>query len=150
MVAGLALRCLCGRSSPFYLRLYSQGLLNSTFGSSTDYAAGQGMVAFEGESKDPHAVLQALNQEIDRVCREGFDQALFQRQKQASLGGRLRALTNFYGLAVSMVEGCFAGYQPLDAFELLEKITCDQASAWVREYLKPERLAMSVIYPKEN
>jgi predicted Zn-dependent peptidase len=150
ITAGLALRCLCGRSSPFYLRLYSQGLLNTTFGSSTDYAAGQGMVAFEGETKDPQAVLQALTQEIQRVSREGFDKGLFQRQKKASLGGRIRALSNFSGLAISLVEGCFAGYQPLDSFALLDEITCADAQAWVNTYLKPERLAMSVIYPKSR
>jgi hypothetical protein len=49
-----------------------------------------------------------------------------------------------------MVEGCFAGYQPLDAFALLETATSAQAADWVRACLKPERLAMSVIYPKES
>ena len=50
IVSALALRCLCGRSSPFYLRHYSEGLLNATFGSDIDYAAGQTVVGFDGET----------------------------------------------------------------------------------------------------
>ena len=150
ITAGLALRCLCGRSSPFYLKNYDKGLLNATFGSDVDYAAGQGVVCFEGEtSADPHDVFDALCAEIGRVSAEGFDPALFDRQKKASLGGRIRALGNFRSLAIGIVEGCFAGFQPLEAFRLMEEITCDDAAAWVREKLVPERLALSVIYPKE-
>ena len=48
--ASLALRCLCGSSSPFFIRLYSSGLLNTTFGSDVDFAAGQSMVSFGGET----------------------------------------------------------------------------------------------------
>lgn len=148
--AGLALRCLCGRSSPFYLKHYSDGLLNATFGSDVDYAAGQGIVTFEGDtSGDPHEILRVLREEIVRIGNEGFDPVFFERQKKASLGGRIRALGNFSGLALSLVNGCFAGFQPLDSFALMESVTAGDAAAWVRDHLSPERLALSVIFPKE-
>ncbi len=149
VVAGLSLRCLCGRSSPFYLKHYSEGLLNATFSCDVDYAAGVGMVVFEGESKDPKAVQTALFEEIRRIAREGVDPALFHRQKTASYGGRIRALANFRGLAVSLAEGCFTGFQPLDAFALMESITPEDITAWIRDNLVPERMALSIIYPKE-
>lgn len=148
VTAGLALRCLCGESSPFYIRHYAEGLLNATFGSDVDFAAGQGMVAFDGETPDdPRIVRDALFEEIARVGREGFDPKLFERQRKASLGGRIRALGNFRGLAVSMAEGCFTGYRPLDAFDLLTAATAEDAAAWVREKLVPERFALSIVYP---
>lgn len=149
--SGLALRCLGGRSSPFYLKQYREGFLNAAFGSDVEQAAGQRVVSFDGEtSKEPQAILDALTEEIRRVSAGGFDPALFQRQKRASLGGRIRALASFSGLAVSMIHGCFAGFQPLDAFAAAETVTADDAAAWVRDNLIPERLAMSVIYPKED
>jgi len=151
ITAGLALSCLCGESSPFYIRHYSEGLLNGTFGSDVDFAAGQGMVAFDGETpEEPRRVRDALFEEIARIGREGFDEALFERQKKAALGGRIRALNNFRGLAVSMVEGCFAGFRPLDAFALMPEITAADAAAWVRDKLVPERFALSIIYPRED
>ena len=150
VLSGLALRCLCGASSPFYLQHYSAGLLNATFSCEVDYAAGQGVITFEGETKDPRAVLEALCRELERVAREGLDPQLFARQKTASFGGRIRALSSFRGLACGQAEGHFAGFQPLDVFRLLPHITCEDASAWLREKLSPDRLALSVIYPKEG
>lgn len=149
ITAGLALRCLCGRSSPFYLTNYTSGLINSTFGCDLDYAAGQTTFAFEGESREPGAVLDAMSRELERLAREGIDPDLFRRQKTASFGSRIRALTNFRGMAISQIEGCFGGYQPLDAFSLMNAVTCDNASAWLRDNLSPRRLALSIIYPKE-
>ena len=151
IVASLALRCLCGRSSPFYLRHYSGGLLNATFGSNLDYAAGQTVIAFDGETpKDPREVLDALRGEILRVQREGFDPALFERQKKAVIGGNIRMLANFSGLAVSLAADCFASFQSMDCFSVLPSVSCGEADAWIREALDPERFAMSVIYPKED
>ena len=149
LTAGLALRCLYGRSSPAYLDLYGRGLLNATFGCSADYAAGEGFVAFGGESRDPDAAVDALLRRAEAVAREGFDRPLFQRQKKAAYGGQLRALGDFRSLGISLAEGCFAGYRPLDSFEELETITCDDASAWVRDHVSAGRVALSIIRPKE-
>ena len=150
VTAGLALRCLCGRSSPFYIDGYASGLLNATFSFDVEQAAGQRIAAFEGEtSRDPRKVMDALTAALRRVEADGFDEALFERQKRASLGGRVRALGNFHGLAVGLAEAAFAGYVPLDAFSVLGDITCAEASDWAVRHLRPERFALSIINPKE-
>ena len=150
LTAGLALKCLYGRSSPAYLDLYGKGLLNSTFGCGADYAAGQGIVMFGGESKDPDAALEALLAAAEKVAAVGFDEALFDRQKKASYGSSLRALGDFRSLGVSLAESCFGGYQTLDGFGIINSITCADASAWVREHIRPERTALSVVLPKKT
>ncbi len=148
LTAGLALRCLYGRSSPAYLDLYDKGLLNATFGCGAEYAAGQGYVLFGGESKDPQAAYDALLAAAEAVGQKGFDTALFDRQKKAAYGAQIRVLGDFRSLGVSLAEGCFAGCQPLDSFRELSAITCDDASAWVREHVVPSRAALSVVRPK--
>lgn len=151
LTAALAMRCIAGPSSPFYLKHYSEGLLNATFGCDVDYGGGQAVAAFDGEtSRDPQKVYDALCAEIVRVQREGFDPALFERQKKAVMGGRIRALTNFSGLAVGVIGGFFSGFNVMDSFDALASVTCADAEDWVRQSLAPERLAMSVIYPKED
>lgn len=149
VTGSLALLCLAGTSSPFYIRLYGQGLLNATFGYDLGYAAGESMILLGGESRDPQAVLLALRQELHEVSDRGLDRALFERQKKASYGRRLRALGSFEGLAVGLAEGAFAQFCPLDAFSILSHITADDCDGWIRQKLSPERLSMSVIRPKE-
>ena len=149
MTASMALKCLAGRSTAFYNRLYAEGLINDAFSMDYDSAAGEAFVTFSGEANDPDAVMNELCAEIHRVSRAGFDKAFFARQKKASYGGRIRALGNFSGLAVSLIEGCFEGYAPLDAFAVLESLTADECAAWLRGHLDPERMALSVIRPKD-
>ena len=146
----LALRCLCGSSSPFYLRLYDKGLLNSTFGCSIDYAADRGLASFGGESPDPDAVMAELSAEIQRIKENGFDPDFFERQRRAAYGGRLRALSSFEGLCVSFADAQFAGYRLLDVFEVAETIRREDVEQWLREHLFPEHFAISIILPKEN
>jgi len=52
-------------------------------------------------------------------------------------------------MAVALAEGLFAGFCPLDAFDVLETVTAAECAGWVAEKLAPARLAMSVIKPKE-
>ena len=149
MRSSMALKCLVGRSTGFYNRLYANGLINSEFSVDADSAAGESVVLCGGESSDPDAVADAIRAEIGRVAAGGFDEAFFARQKKASYGGRIRALGNFEGLAISLIEGCFNCYQPLDAFSVLESLTADECAAWLRERLAADRMALSVIRPRD-
>ena len=148
LTAALALRLLAGSSSPFYHRLYAQGLLNRSFDGELDFSLGLGTLLLGGESPDPEAVLRALEEELDRVRREGLDPARFERAKRASLGARLRGLEDFESLCIALAEGLFDGYCALDATELLQDIGRAECEDYLRRRLAPERLALSIIEPR--
>ncbi len=148
IVGGMALKCLFGHSSPFFTRLYGEGLLNAEFSFETDFAAGQYFALFAGESKDPEAVLAAIKAEIAAAAQTGFDEDFFLRQKRASYGQRVRALGNFEGLAVTLAETHFLGYKPFEAFDMLESLRAEDCVAWLREKLRSENFALSVINPR--
>ena len=140
---------LCGSSSPFFTRLYADGTLNNDFDYEVDASAGTITVIIGGESRVPEKVLQELNAEIVRVAADGFNEAYFTRSKRASLGARLRALEDFDNVCVSLAMDCFDGYCSFESFPLLEEISAEDCRLFVAESLAPERLAMSVITPKE-
>ncbi|MCC8356505.1 MAG: insulinase family protein [Oscillospiraceae bacterium] len=150
LTGALALRCLCGRSSPVYLRLYAEGLLNDTFDYNIEQAAGESVLSLGGESRDWQAVLDALRGELERIAAEGLDPALFQRQKRATIGSHVRALNNFSALAVVQAEGCFAGYQTLDTTSVLNTITCEDVSNWLKVHMLGRPMAVAVIKPREG
>ena len=56
VVARLALRLLCGTSSPFYARLYREGLINRSFSAGCDFTANTAQLTAGGESRDPQKV----------------------------------------------------------------------------------------------
>ena len=148
LVAALCLRMLCGSSSPFYTRLYADGLLSVNFDYETDFSAGTGTVIIGGESREPEKILEELSREVERIAAEGFDAGSFERAKRASLGARLRGLEDFDNVCVSMAMGLLDGYCALDAFRLLESVTAEECRRFAAENLCRERLAMSIIEPK--
>ena len=146
LTAELALRCLWSRSSPAYLALYEQGLLNDSFSVELEHAAGQSFVMLSGESADPDAALQTLI-----AAAEGdIDPAFLERKKKVILGGFVRMMDDFWELTESLADGCFAGFQPLDAPAALADISPEDVSAWVRERLTRPRFAMAVIRPEKE
>ena len=149
LTARLALRLLLGSSSPFYTRLYTQGLLNRDYDYDVDFTAGTGTLIIGGESQAPERVLDALRAEVGRVSRDGFDEKAFQRARRASYGARLRGLEDFDSVCISLAEGVFNGFCALDAPVLLQEIGKAQCEAFVREFLADERLAMAIVEAKK-
>ena len=149
ITATLALRMLCGSSSPFYARLYAEGLLNPSFDYEVDLSADTVTVIVGGESRDPDKVLEEFGKEVERIAAEGFDAGFFTRSKRASLGARLRGLEDFENVCVSLASGVFEGYCALDSFDVLDSVDIEDCRRFVAEHLVPERLAMSVIEPKK-
>ena len=150
LVAALALRMLCGSSSPFYTRLYADGTLNMDFDYEVDASAGTLTFILGGESKTPETVLREFSAEVRRIAEKGFDEGTFTRAKRASLGARLRALEDFDNVCVSLAMDHFDGYCSFDSFDLLDGITAEDCRRFVAEELAPERLALSVITPKRR
>ena len=148
LVCSVALSCLYGESSPFYTRLYERGLLNTDFYADLDYAADTMTVLAGGESRDPEAVLAELAAEAARAAAQGIDGAFFRRMMRAEYGARVRALNAFGGLAASLVDGDFGGYNVMDAFAMLQQLEEAEVCAFIREHLTgAERWALSVVTP---
>lgn len=149
LIGELACDVLLGDSSPLYARLYSQGLINGTFGYSFDTLPGVAYAYIGGDSKDPHAVAELVLQEVQRLVREGIDADYFGRILRANYGSTLKSLNSFESIAISLVEGCFEGYDPLLFPEMYDSITQEDLLTFMRENLCREHMALSVVYPKE-
>ena len=147
ILCSLALDYLYSQSSPFFHRLYAEGLLNADFYAGADDAANTMTLFAGGESRDPEAVLAAFLAEADKAANGAFDSAYFRRVKKAGYGSRVRALSSFAGLAGSLADADFGGYNCLDAFSTLSDISEEEVCAFIREFFAPERFAMSVVTP---
>lgn len=149
-VGGLACDLMMGESSPLYVRLYSQGLINGSFGASYDILPGAAYVYAGGDSKDPRAVARAILSEAKRLTEEGLDEAYYRRIVNANFGAALKALNSFESIAVSMAEGCFHHYDPYRFPEVYDSITQQDVLDFIRENFVESHMALSVIHPKEG
>ncbi|MBR0161019.1 MAG: insulinase family protein [Oscillospiraceae bacterium] len=146
LIADLALRLLAGPSSPFYNRLYADGLLSRFFDADADFTDGAGHAILGGESRNPQAVLEALKAELKRIESEGLSRKLFHRAQKAAIGGVLRSMEDFDDVCVSLALDEFDGFCYLDYPAVLESVTIGECEAFLKETLSPDRLAMSVVH----
>ena len=137
-----------GTSSPLYARLYEQGLINGSFGYGYEDEAGIAFLIAGGESRDPAAVREALLEEASRIGREGLDEALFRRLLKAAYGNQVRALNSFEHLCVEQARGYFAGQEVWTFPVVYADLKREDVEAAIRDWILPERVALSVIRPK--
>ena len=147
MISSIALRLLAGQSSPFFSRLYSQGIITNSIDAECDYAAETSTVLLGAEGPDPDLFLRELNSEVTNIAQNGFEPGFFERTLKAAIGGQLKGYEDFDETCVNMCLGFLDGYNCLDAYELLKNITKEECEHWITANLIPERMAMSVISP---
>ena len=145
----LAIEVLCGESSPLYLKLYEEGLIDSGF--SVGYGSIKGLAAFNmsGDSDYPEQVRDAILEEAKRIAKEGVDENLFRRLKRSALGRRIRGLDSFDGMCYRMAIADFDGYDYFAFQEVYDSLTAEDARKMIEEYILPEQTVLSVIYPKD-
>ena len=147
-IGEMACDILLGDSSPLYLRLYDQGLINTSFGGAYEMMPGVAYLYAGGDSKDAPAVMDAICAEAERLGREGVDEAFYERIKRAAFGSSLRGLNSFENIAVSLTEGDFHGYDPFRFPQVFDSITKEDIETFLRENITPERAVLSEIVPK--
>lgn len=147
-IGDMACDILLGDSSPLYLRLYDQGLINTSFGGAFEMMPGVAYLYAGGDSRDARAVAGEIYREAERLAAEGIDEDFYQQMRRATFGEQLRGLNSFENIAVSLTEGYFRGYDPFRFPQVFDSITKDDILAFLRENLREERAVLSEIVPK--
>ena len=150
VIGDMACDILLGSSSPLYLRLYDQGLINTSFGGAFEMMPGVAYLYAGGDSKDARAVAAEIQKEAERLASEGVDEAFYQRVRRAAFGENLRGLNSFENIAVSLTEGYFHGYDPFRFPQAFDSITKEDITAFLRDNLTADRAVLSEIVPKED
>lgn len=150
VIGDMACDILLGESSPLYLRLYDQGLINTSFGGAYEMMPGVAYLYAGGDSKDAHAVAAEIRKEAARLASGGIDEDFYQQVRRAAFGTNLRGLNSFENIAVSLSEGYFHGYDPLRFPQVFDTITKDDITAFLRDNLTEDRAVLSEIVPKGN
>ena len=147
LIGELACDVLLGDSSPLYMRLYDEGLINGSFGGGFDQLPGAAYLYAGGECKEPERVARAVMDEAARLGREGVDETFYRQIRRANLGATLRSLNSFENIAVGMADGYFRGFDFYRFPEVYESVSKADVEAFLRENVVDARRAMSMLTP---
>ena len=147
MVADLAAEALFGESSELYLRLYEQGLIDSSFGGGFETIDGCAMLLCSGDSEDARAVRDAVIAQAAVIAREGLPEADFLRMKRSALGRRIRGLDSFDATCFRVCAYHFSDFDYFCFPEVYRQITAKEICAFLDRVVRPERCSLSIIEP---
>ena len=147
LAAELAAEALFGESSELYLRLYDEGLIDSSFGGGFETLDGCAMLLCSGDSRDPEAVARAVLEQSRKLLKEGIRQEDFLRMQRGSLGRRIRGLDSFDSTCFRLCAYHFSGFDYFRFPEVFRQITPEEILALLEAVCVPERCALSIIDP---
>ena len=150
IVGDLAAEALFGESSGLYLRLYDQGLIDTSFGGGFETIDGAAMLMCSGDSDDPRAVREAILEESERILREGVPQEDFLAMKRSAMGRRIRGLDGFDNTCFRL---CAYHMSKFDYFrfpEIYRSIEAEEIVTFLKETVARERCAISIVYPLQK
>ena len=150
MVGDLAAEALFGESSELYLKLYEEGLIDSSFGGGFETIDGCAMLMCSGDSEDPEAVRAALVAEAARRAEEGIDEDASRRMKRSAMGRRIRELDSFDSTCFRLCAYHLSRFDYFRFPEIYTQITRKEVEAFLAEVVQAKSSAMSVIYPKQK
>ena len=149
-IGDLAAEALFGESSPLYLRLYEQGLIDSSFGGGFETVDGMAMLTVSGDSDDPEAIRDAILEEARRLVKEGLCQEDFLRMKRSALGRRIRDLDSFDSTAFRICAYHFSGFDYFRFPEIYRAVEASEILEFLQRVVTSERCSLSVIYPAKE
>ena len=147
MAADLAAEALFGESSELYLRLYQDGLIDSSFGGGYDCADGCAMLLCSGDSEDAEALRQAVLRQAQALVKQGIPEDYFLRMKRSALGRRIKALDSFDSTCFRLCAYHFAKFDYFLFPAVYRDIRQEEVLDFLARAVTPERCALSVIEP---
>ena len=147
MIADLAAEALFGESSELYLRLYEEGLIDSSFGGGFETIDGCAMLMCSGDSDDPAAVREAILTQAAKLTLEGVDETAFLRLKRSALGRRIRGLDSFDATCFRVCAYHFSGFDYFRFPEIYRSIEASEVQSFLQRIVTRERCSLSVIHP---
>lgn len=150
IIGDLAAEVLFGESSPLYLQMYEDGLIDSSFGGGFESVDGCAMLTCGGDSDDATAIREAILKQAVKLADTGVSEENFLRMKRSAMGRRIRDLDSFDSTCFRICAYHFAGFDYFDFPAAYAQVGQTEVLEFLRRVVTPERCALSVINPKEE
>lgn len=148
IVAELACEALMGESSELYLKLYEDGLIDSSFGWGFETIEGSAMVLVAGDSDQPEAVRDAVIAQAQRLAETGISQEEFQRMVRSFLGRRVMELDSFESTCFRVCAYHWEGFDYLRFPERFAAVEREEIQRFLKQTILAGCCCLSVVEPR--
>ena len=150
IVADLAAEALLGESSQLYLKLYEEGIIDSSFGGGFETIDGMAMLLCSGDSEDTDAVREAIILRAKELVEEGIPEADFLRMKRSAFGRRIRDLDSFNSTCFRLCAYHLSDYDYFEFPGLYRSITASEVLEFLKRVVRRDRCVRGIVNPLEE
>lgn len=143
----ILLEMCVGKISPLFTKLLEDGLINTRFGSEYFYGNSYAALLFEGESKEPEKVRDAILKEIKKIAENGADPELFTDALKNEYGAMVSGFNDAEETVDEFISAAVDSVEPYSDLKILKTLTADDITLRAKE-LNLENTALSVVTPK--
>lgn len=144
----ILMNMLVGKSSPFYQRMYSEGLLLAPLDMDYEFTKNNyAHIMLTGQSKDPKKVNEELLKEIENL-KQNMDNEYFERIKKKVYGDYVIEYNNVSDIARMFLSDYFKGINSFDYIEKYNTVTIEYTEQILKEIFDEKNSVLSVINVK--
>ena len=148
IIGDLAAEALFGESSALYLRLYEEGIIDSSFGGGYESVDGVAMLNCGGDSDHIAEILPAILAQAESLTASGIPEEDFLRMKRSAMGRRIRDLDSFDSTCFRVCAYHFDGFDYFNFPAVYASVQKEEVLDFIHRVVRRERCALSVIEPK--
>ena len=147
IVGDLAAEALFGESSELYLRLYEEGIIDSSFGGGFESIDGVALLLCSGDSYESGRIRDALIQQAQKIVLDGIPADAFLRMKRSAFGRRIRDLDSFDSTCFRLCAYHLSGFDYFDFPAVYTPIEPQEVQEFLNRVVREDRCSLSLINP---
>lgn len=150
IICDLLCDLVCGPITPFFSRLYDEGLINGEFAGECGSGVGYCCMMFSGETADPVRLREELLARIAQLKQTGISQEDFELARNLAYGEAVSDLEQMETVATAMAGCAMRGAGLFDQMEILAALTKDEVQSALAGMFDPEKEATVIIRPMQD
>lgn len=132
-----------------YQKWLDEGVISDFVGADADLGEDYGVLLFYTESEKTPQFESLIDELIRRMQEEPVSARQLDQLKHRYYGQSVRTLNSFDDIAIGYIRSAFAGYDYLEAMDVIETITPQEVSEACR-CIVPQRKAVVIVNPKKK
>ena len=145
----ILLNMIIGKSSNLYKELYESQMLISEPFLDYEFTDNYAHISITGSSKNPNKILEKIQEEIEKLKKEGLDLEHFERIKNMLYGNAVKEFNNVSDIARMFVTDYFKGVNSFEYLENYKQVTTEYALEILKEVFLQDKTAISIIKRKK-
>ena len=141
---------LFGKSSDFYMELYSDGLIDSSFGAETELEKRYGFTLIGGESKDPKEVYRRVKEHIKKAQDTGLSHDEIERAKKVAKASLIKVFNSIEAMGNSFIRLLFKGVNPLEYAAAIDSVPDVAVNERLKNHFDLSNCVLSTILPDDS